>query len=493
MSRGGLYVGWIPNVAGRLSFSHIGASKFPRPCDRENTGNHLGRRLVVAQTRVLADWLLPNWYFNFLYGYAAQWVFVLVGTTCADPADQIGRVEGELLIFQRKSWEALHEGPDKQLFTPKEIFEGELKTWAREPRINLARDSLPEDALQRLRPLSLFVWSVGIRRSGISWLRLISAACNLAFADDYTGTDRPPNEEDIRYIANQSFFFLKDIGHKHQHHPPGSDTITEVGEIDARNTWLIDTHYRIHRKIVEMRRSRDPKVLYMALGMLSYLSSLRNAAERGRIQTTSTSSQRRSPLTYNNAEIEGSIKSSSEVMKWKQTQLNVIKTALPALALTLVGMSGFENGSIGHALRYVMNDMFQNHPRQTLGIVALFCASSPLYYGVLDLYALPPILHAKRALASTSLRSQAAFWYIGAAFFFTLSFGQLTLASLIAHPSAMALRENPRVFSWMIVAGSAALAALAIYAVPIWSTRRDLRRAITQRLQRVRGFFSRRF
>lgn len=207
MTRSELYVGWIPNVAGRLSFSHIGASKFPRKCERENTGNHLGRRVAVAQSRPLGDWLLPNWYFKLLYKYSADWVFILVGTTHSNPFDQIARIEGEIYVMERCDWETYFEAEDGKTYSPKEIFLNDIRCWASLPRESFADDPFPEDIAELLRPHAMFVWRVGIRRTGISWLSLKAAACDVAFSDEYSGVERAPNQDDMRYVANQVFFF----------------------------------------------------------------------------------------------------------------------------------------------------------------------------------------------------------------------------------------------------------------------------------------------
>ncbi|HEX4712886.1 hypothetical protein [Phenylobacterium sp.] len=482
MDRRDLYIGWIPNVAGRLSFSHIGSTKFPRKCDRENTGNLLGRRLAVAQRRPLGDWLLPDWYFKLLYGYSADWVFLLVATTSADPADQIARVEGDVLIFERSEWESLHQGPQDDLFSPTEVFSHELKSWARGARQDAVSDTLPDEYLERLRAIALFVWSVGVRRTGICWIKLKSAACDIAFADDYSGVPRDPNDEDVKYISNQVFFFLKDISHKHQHHPPGSDTITEVGLVDGKRTWLIDSNYRIHRKIVEMRRSRDPKVLFRASGMLAYLGALRRAAERGGVLNLDRRHGWRSALTYNHIEIENSIKASVELGKWTQAQLNIIKTALPALALGVIALTGYEAFSVGGDIRESINSYYWTNPKQTFGVFAIISALSPFYYGILDVYDLPFILRAKRILASASITAQAVFWFVGAGFLFTVALGLLAQASLMTMSWGAFARENPRTVSWIVVGASLFFSMSSVYLLPFWTTRRDAVAAIRSRL-----------
>lgn len=478
MSRRDFYIGWIPNVAGRLSFSHIGASDFPARCERENTGNSLGRRIVATQRRRLSDWLLPNWYFQFLYGFSADWRFVLVGGTAADPADQIARLEGEIFAIEAQDWDKLvHDEILGETFSLRERFQKELTAWARLERPSPHADLIPEQPTELLRAYSLFTFRFGLRRSGILWLTLNSLASDLTFAEDYEAEEHRPSESDVRYLANQAFFFLKDISHTHRHHPPGSDTITEVGRIDRRGTWAIDTHYRIHRKVVEMRRSRDPKVLYQASGMLAYLSAM------GKAVTRSGFHGRRSPIAYNNAEIESSIKASLEVMKWRQTQKNIIKTALPALGLSALALSGYDDGTFGGTIRDVLNSFFRDHPKQAIASLAMLLLYVPFYYGILDFYSLPPILRAKRILVSLSIKSHAAFWLIGGVCLFGVAFAELALASIIAMDWAAPLRAHVRPLSWAVALGSVAVSALFVFLLPFWATRKDLWRALSESIQ----------
>lgn len=496
MPRGSLYLGWIPNVAGRLSFSHIGATSQPRPCVRENTGNSFGRRIAAAQRRPLSDWLLPDAYFKFLYDYSADWVFVLVAISVADRADQISRLQGEVLIFERRTWDAMVQDVGGTPYQISELFDDGLRGWAREPRPSEASDALPENHLQLLRASALFSWAIGLRRSGVVWVRLNAAACDVAFADDYTGIERAPNDQDIHYVANQVFFFLKDISHAHRHHPPGSDTITELGPLDRRHTWVIDTHYRIHRKIVEMRRSHDTKVLFNASGMLAYLSALRKAVEREFLFTGDPRRRRkrledgnaretRNALTYNNTEIEASLKSAVEVLKWRQTQWNIIRTALPALVIAALAFTGGAGGGPGSDLRDHLASFYNTHPKQTLGVAAIALSFAPFYYGAIDLYSIPMILRAKRILGSASINQQAWFWFGGAIAMFAFASLLLAQAQIMTYPWAGLIRAHPRAFSWGAVALSLTLAISTVYLIPFWTTRRDLLAALSRRLRRT--------
>lgn len=472
MIRSEISIGWIPNVAGRLSFSHIGKSTYPRRCAVENTGNSLGRRIVVAQARRLSDWLLPNWYFRALYGYSADWHFVLVARTGGDRFDHISRLEGEVLIFDKTDWGRTIDLPHGGGTAPADIVKSGLLAWARVPR-SQSVDPLPEEALERLRSSALFSFAVRVRRSGVIWLRPLSFASDLVFADDYLSEPHTPRPAEIRHLANQVFFFMKDISHSHRHHHPGSDTITEVGPVDPRRTWAINTHYRIHRKVVEMRRSSDPEAFYGASGMLAYLGSLRKA-----VTNKAQREQARSALNFNNAEIEGSIKAETEVMKWRQTQKNITKTAFPALAIALISLGGYEEGTLGSHMRNFATEFYSKHPIYSLGALALLVTLAPLYYQIWNLGRASPVILAKRILVTRPVAVQGVFWFILSGFMFLSSALLLALQSILHAPWADWGRAHAQELSWLILAASAGISLMCIYLLPFWPTRHDAGHAL---------------
>lgn len=475
MTSGITYIGWIPNVAGRLSFSHIGASNFPTRCVWQNTGNAIGRRIAVAQKRRLADWLLPDFYFKVLYGFSATWRFVLVANSEADPTDQIARLKGEIFVLQESEWDRLFQTSNDELLTPKGVFEQITSNWARKRRNSRAKDELPGVLLQQLRSFSLFSFILCIRRSGVVGLKMNMSATGLAFADDYTDGERTPNSDDIAYIANQAFFFLKDISHIHRHHPPGTDTIVEVCEIDTRKTWAINTHYRIHRKVVEMRRSKSPKILYKTLGVLAYLSAMTKAV-------WPHTGAKGKPVAYNNAEIESSIKADLEVRKLDQTQRNIIKTALPVLCIAFINITGYDKDDFGGNIRYIINNYSHTHPRQLLAVGLSFLLTVPFYYGIVEVHDLPFVIRLKRILVASNQTIHGVIWIVISLCAFGIALAELMLAHFAALPTAFLLRSHLRIWSWLAALLPMMIVCFLSYFMPFWATRRDLTHAVATAL-----------
>lgn len=465
--RGNTFIGWIPNVAGRLSFSHIGSTNFPTRCLKNNQGNGFGRRLAVAQRRKLNDWLLPDWYFKFLYGFSSDWIFVFIGESCPDRFDQIARMQGELFVIEKCTWELIadHDG----YVSLKDYFVGEFFPWVKERISELPSGRIPEKSAQHIREHSLFSYIVKIRRSGVLWMLPNHIASDIHFSEGYIQSEQPPSGNDVAYVANQAFFFLKDISHKHQHHHQSSDTITELGRLDKRHSWIAQTHYRIHRKIIELRRSSNPRKLYNASGILAYLNALKSAVNFTAV------TKHRGPLTYNHAEIEQSLKSSLEVMKWKQAQLNIIKTALPALSLAALGVMGYEEGSPGKTFRDVMISMVGDSSTRWVTVIALAAIAAPFYYGVWRVSELPIVVNAKRILVNIPKQAQSLTWFMGFVLFATLALSQGHIVqacrSLIL---SAGMEVNGEIISWAIVALSISITYIGISSLPIFVTTKDL-------------------
>lgn len=97
-------------------------------------------------------------------------------------------------------------------------------------------------------------------------------------------------EDDVdfeRWVADQSYFFLKDICHVHQHHSPEVDTILLLQRIDDPH-WQNQVSYSLHHYIIKLRRSHSRKDLNRALGVLSYARSFYQNCERENVDGLSS-------------------------------------------------------------------------------------------------------------------------------------------------------------------------------------------------------------
>jgi hypothetical protein len=93
------------------------------------------------------------------------------------------------------------------------------------------------------------------------------------------GTDTAEDVDLNLLLANQAFFFLKDIAHTHQHHHPTHDAITEVTEVNGSDdySWSMEAQHSLYRAIIRFKRFRNEKALFRASGILAYAGSLQKS------------------------------------------------------------------------------------------------------------------------------------------------------------------------------------------------------------------------
>ena len=318
------FTGWIPNVAGRLSFSHIGQTKHPGPCRVYNEDDGVFRLVLCAQRRNLADALLAPGYFKFVYGFDPAWHFVFLASTEAEGDDSRARLKGHVYAFSKNQWlngacSAVEDA----------ISEAEVSFQECHANLDVSRQGEIHDELIKM---ASYYTPCELSRDGVTTLEDISSSKEVFFSTGITKAPAQVGDMASRYLANQSYFFLKDISHHHRHHHRRADTITVAHPSDG-GVWVRETQYGIHRRVIEKRRSRAPMVLYDALGVMAYLKSFRDLVKARNNKNWSDALG-----DYSLKETEDSLKSSLEKHRWNRVQWNLIFTAIPTLLLTLTAL-----------------------------------------------------------------------------------------------------------------------------------------------------------
>lgn len=444
------FVGWIPNVAGRLSFSHLGNTRNPGLYRRHNYGDGAGRLVICAQFRRVSDSLLASRYHKWVYDQITHCTLILVAHTTATRNDPQGALQGSLFFVDEKS----NSAPG----TAWKAIDGIVKHAARSEggANNPAARALVQRSVEHLvRPLAFAEFDVTINRDGVVTLCPTSRTEML---QPLIGYD--PSSEDITaggiiaYVANQAFFFLKDVSHTHRHHASTSDTITTATSDFSNHAWIRETNYKLHRKIVQMRTSRNTKNAFHALGMLSYISSFSKTAKK-------YAGDRFDALDYNQSEIESAVKAHLELLRWQRTQKNIAVVALPTITLATLNFVG-EGTVLDYvkpAISWLLSDSIAG-----LGIFTIITLQAPFYYGVWSYTEAPPIVRAKRILAALSAENQGVLWI------FLGFIGILTyLLALIGGAEPTSLTT---LWSWSI--GTLALWSLMFYFTPYLPTIKTL-------------------
>ncbi|MFA6019365.1 MAG: hypothetical protein WC722_03820 [Rhodospirillales bacterium] len=77
-----------------------------------------------------------------------------------------------------------------------------------------------------------------------------------------------------KWVANQSYFFLRDISHTHQHHSPTSDTIIILQERNNGGLkWRKNIIYSLQYYIIRTKRQAEKLALVRAEGIFAYYLS----------------------------------------------------------------------------------------------------------------------------------------------------------------------------------------------------------------------------
>lgn len=83
-------------------------------------------------------------------------------------------------------------------------------------------------------------------------------------------------------LAAQIFYFLRDIGHQHQHHDPSTDTIVDLFPFDGQDdlSWRHQVLYNIYRMIIQYKRNPRNKQFHASLGLLSYACTFQEICKK---------------------------------------------------------------------------------------------------------------------------------------------------------------------------------------------------------------------
>ncbi len=263
------FAGWIPTVNGRLSFRHVGDTRHPTDSIYANLALNDRRIIVAYQRRPLSDVLFPrliHWWNNF----SDDFWFLITASTDKRPA-QSDCIQGSVTIYKtREDW--------------REKANSQIRGCIRELNVLRFSDSSNKHSLALLafeRAQSIAAQSGDIQvqfqidRDGE--IRLAAPVFKEVALERASTSFARGNGLDIRkWIADQTYFFLRDACHAHQHHEPHSDTILVLQERDPDDVeWRKYVVYSLHYAIIRFKRSNDPQAMQRAIGILAYCASFK--------------------------------------------------------------------------------------------------------------------------------------------------------------------------------------------------------------------------
>ncbi len=309
--------GWIPAVAGRLSFSALGKTTSTGVVVSENLlaparqgRDFVQRRAALLQKRNTLDTPFKSATIARQFKLRGKFLFCFVGKTLSpDESDgeSVHRFTGKVLIFEDRQPGAA------KVASIIESFGNNVSQWA----IGTLNDSSIEEeareAVLALTELAVARADVEFDRSGITTIQNIAPRSKNAFVfegdfndrADLTDGDKLSFERMI--VAKQIFFFLRDVLHSHRHHHIQSDAIVSCHEVHdpnqgpvegldeenseeepelscdtnarltraekAESSWRRETLYDLFRYVIYRRDGQSIQSLNNILGVLAYAES----------------------------------------------------------------------------------------------------------------------------------------------------------------------------------------------------------------------------
>jgi hypothetical protein len=271
------FFGWIPTVSGALSFSAFGDTSHAPRAVSANRADRDTRYLVCYRARDCSDILVPfkgvvgPWFLNL----SGKLWFVCVGKSETHNGKQ-EMMEGQVLIFHdRELW---RKNVSIVVRDAQELLK--RYRYGTQPSIQNHFDYTLGELIDQLPALSAFNARFTISRVGLTTLEL---ADNMkVHSTAPTLPDQQPSRDHVKHIlAAQLFFFLRDIGHRHQHHDPYTDTIVDLWPETPRDPfyWKLQTLFSLYRKVISYKRLKAPESFTASLGVTAYAETFRAIIE----------------------------------------------------------------------------------------------------------------------------------------------------------------------------------------------------------------------
>ena len=301
------YLGWIPNLRGRLSFSAIGTSTKPYPFKKSTKSEFI----IVSHDRFLNDSAIPRFIrqilftcrfspfriiflmmfhiFSFFKKYAIGKLLplrLLVALFASSTIEKLLFHSGDFqFIFIQDSKSSDEEIILGKVFVTKSTFslnkvlciQGENSTYSQMEQI-LKGSSIVHASIELPRNgiLSIDdVWFEEIKQDKLRWITKTDGFSYEKFKDD---------------AVSQVYYFMKDLCHQHQHHDSKSDILLPLVKDNSQNSYKELTNEvlkSLYRTILKMRRTHSEDDYYSMKGMMAYVTSFKEImSQKTSLRTT---------------------------------------------------------------------------------------------------------------------------------------------------------------------------------------------------------------
>lgn len=329
------YAGWVPNVRSHLSFSLIGAARRADAFTQSYSGKPV-RLVLVYQERISNDLPWPDlWVRRTRPDLVHEWVMeartkstlapLLTRESAAEApgaslpthVDRQGMLLGRVHVLP---YQVDVEPGERQQAAVAEIRE----LIARAPAVfdDAELDDLQSSVVAKLRQGSL-------NRAELSFALMRTGEVRLW----YEGEDVPFNDERKLFeLAEQAYFFIKDVVHDHAHHDPTSDQITPLVRmrgVDAEPdhgdelAWRRETLWSLSREVERLHRQGGLVSQRRSLGIIAYAEAFQTYL-MGHVRTTTGSMSFEASTNlhdYDFKHLRDSVGASIDVASTKQSQI----------------------------------------------------------------------------------------------------------------------------------------------------------------------------
>ena len=365
------YKSWVPNVTGRLSFSEIGSTSHPSRCVRANEGDADKRFIIAYQRRVTLDAIVPKKEIlsRKFYGLEGEMWFACAARTESHNERAMEKLCGKIFIFHKKElWRGWAERTVK---LAQEKLRNSMAFSDDQSIKNF--DQTYNSTLSELQKLSSFNVNFELIRTGDVEINHDTNDPHIENAP-YFGD--PPNEHLVHIVASQTFFFLKDISHNHQHHRPNTDTILDIYPFKSERYWREQVIYSLYRKIIQYKRNPNIRTISDSRGVLAYAKAFLGVCE----ENFSESSRTEKLPRYDNETLEMSLIAAGDHISWHIQEKNrradniqnwLIGVLGSVLALTaLLSLTKAEISEVNPAILFV-GELILKQPTILIFMIAI--------------------------------------------------------------------------------------------------------------------------
>lgn len=380
------YAGWVPTANGRLSFRHIGETAHPTQSVYANVATSTVRLLLAYQARPFSDVLFSP--IQELFGITGRFWFAITAESNSVPSNS-DTLRGRIFLFKSKAdWRARGQ-PNirpsiKEINKSLRFLEPAGRDAALQTKWTEAYNGLSQD--------SDIYTDFELSRTGEVYFS-IPAFKDVDLRDGSSELAESIGHSFNKSVADQAYFFLRDICHAHQHHDANEDTILILQNRDDETQWRKFILYSLQYQAIRAKRAGYPQTI-RALGILAYCASFRMICEMrqswGEIGNLPT---------FNEGPVRESITAQNDYISAKLSRIdahraerlgeaaNIRTYALAALAIAIAGFGVLIQPQINNAKFEKLNvasAYASSHPAAILlSICALFLL---IWFATSDLF-----------------------------------------------------------------------------------------------------------